>query len=41
MSWCKICDRFMLYPKTHKCPPVFEVCGYPEDEDYWVKNICR
>lgn len=28
-DWCKVCGEFMLYPKSHRCPPRWEI-KYPE-----------
>jgi len=41
MAWCNICNDFMLYPDTHKCPPIFEVCQHEYDPDYWMKIRAR
>lgn len=30
MSWCKLCNNYMLFPDRHQCPPAF-VCQ-PADE---------
>lgn len=34
-SWCKTCGRFMLYPDTHRCPPLFDARWEECDDDEW------
>jgi hypothetical protein len=30
MSWCKTCGDYMLFPDSHKCPPIWE-CWCPDE----------
>lgn len=42
MTWCTKCDTYMLFPNSHKCPPMF-ICE-PQDNFYGdgcEREICE
>jgi len=39
-DWCETCGNFMLFPNSHKCPPIFMV-NEPEYDEEWYKIRAR
>lgn len=41
MPWCGTCKNHMLYPDTHKCPPVWQARVESDNNEDWMEFYAR